>query len=156
MNPIIPDIQNLIDKLIIAEEVYHKASSKAHDQAMTNQIKMLAARKEMLLEDITKLLTLEMENYKVKWKNRVKAEMEKIGIELDHIYLRLNQGSILSFCIKREEELIEMYKQALNEKNHQQIGALVRDVLLYQMNESTQLLAELKDKKESYNFSDNA
>jgi len=155
MNPMNPDIQNLIDKLIIAEEVYKKASSKAHDQPMTDQIKVLAERKNILLEDVTKLLTLDMENYKVKWKDRVKAEMEKVAIELDHIYLRVNQGSILSFCIKREEELIETYKQALREKNDQVLNALVRDVLLYQMDESAQLLTELKEKKKSYNFSNN-
>jgi hypothetical protein len=152
MNKIVSDIQNLIDKLKIAEKIYTKASSRVHDQPMTNQMKALAERKNVLLEDLTRLLEVDMDKHKVQWKDRIKVEWEKLGIELDHIIIRINEGTILSFCIKREEELIDMYKKVLNNDGLNQYDELIRELFQYQLNESIQLLDELGEKKQSYNF----
>ena len=152
MNTILPDVQNLIDKLKIAEEIYAKASDRVHNEPMTKQMKSLAVRKSVLSEDISRLLKFDLDKHKVQWTERIKVEIEKAGIELDHIFIRMNEGYVLSFCVKREEELIAMYQQVLKTKNLTQYDELIKELFLNQLNESTLFLDELREEQKGYNF----
>ena len=152
MNTLPPDVQNLMDKLKIAEEIYIKAADRVHNEPMAKDMKNLADRKSMFLEDTSKLLKLDLDKYEVQWKERVKVELEKAVIEFDHIYIQMNEGLILSFCVKREEELIAMYQKVLKTRNITQSDELINELFLYQLNESILLLDELREKKERYNF----
>ncbi|UXP33727.1 hypothetical protein N6H18_07145 [Reichenbachiella agarivorans] len=153
MKALTPELQNLIDKLVLAREIYCKASSRVHDEPMTEQILMLADRKTKFIEDISKLVEVDIEHHNLSLANRLKATLEKIGIEVEHILIQNNEGEILSFLVRREEELIEMYRTLLR-SNDKEYDVFLKSLLENQLSETCLLLSELEETKEAYNFNE--
>lgn len=149
MEEIRPEIHHLIEKLIMAEEIFSRAALKVHNEPMTKYLKVIADRKKVFLYDLTKLLQLDSDQIKLNTKDRIRVQLEKLGLEVDNILLRLNDGEVLSFCIKREEELVSMYHNALIKDQDE---SLVTALILHQLKESKEELDELILKKEPYNF----
>ncbi|MBU2913224.1 DUF2383 domain-containing protein [Reichenbachiella agariperforans] len=151
MKALTPELQNLIDKLLLAKEIYEKASSRIHNEPMTNQMKVLAERKSKFLTDIGKLVDVDFEEHTMGIKDRLKAAWEKIAIEVEHIFLQRDEGEILGFCIQREDELIEMYQEVLQSKDNE-LDVFIKFLFESQLAESRILINELQETREAYNF----
>ncbi|HHP7242470.1 MAG TPA: hypothetical protein ACFCUD_12400 [Cyclobacteriaceae bacterium] len=145
-----PKVQAFIDKLRLAHEVYSKASKRIHNQPMRDQLETLSQKKRTYYQEIIDQYDVEDENnYTLKIKDRIKAELEKAGIEINHVMIRRNEREVLSFCVQREYELIEVYQQLL-ERNI--FSDYLHAILSTQMKETKKLIEELEATREAYNF----
>ncbi len=145
-----PKVQAFIDKLRLAYEVYSKASKRIHNQPMRDQLETLSQKKRTYYQEIIDQYDVEDENnYTLNIKDRIKAELEKAGIEINHVMIRRNEREVLSFCVQREHELIEVYQQLL-ERNI--FSDYLRAILSTQMKETKNLIEELEATREAYNF----
>lgn len=142
-------LKNLVEKIKMAEDIYEQAAEKVSHDSMKDYFHSLAKLKGSYLDKMDGLLQLDTEDIQFNLKSRLKLEIEKISIEIDSIFLRLNQGEILSFCVKREEELISMYHNVLSNQNGDQS---IISLLNKQMDESMTILEELKEKLNAYDF----
>jgi len=152
MKGINPNIQNLIDKIKLAEEIYNRASSRSHNQPMRDQFKTLAKRKNRFLQEIADQFELDLGKHNLKISERIELEWEKAEIEVNHILIHRNERDILKYCIKREEELVDSYEKVLN-------NGLKNDFLIAlfksQLEDTLRILNELNQTIEAYEFEKN-
>ncbi|QSE95900.1 DUF2383 domain-containing protein [Fulvivirga lutea] len=142
-------IKQLIKKLKMAEEIYKRASIKVHDRPMTEYFAALANKKNGFIDTLVANSQLGQENVSIGVKDRFRVEMEKIGIEVNSILIRLNEFELMDFCIKREEELVSMYQNVLNEYDDQDfVEKMILDQLVY----SKDILIRLNEKKDTYEY----
>lgn len=132
----IAKLEQLIAKLNMAEEIYKQASKKVHDQPMSEYFSALARKKRNFID------TLYTEMHLI-------GHEEKIGFEISSIVVGLKQYELLDFCGKREEELISMYKNLLNEYNDEEY---IQKMILTQMVDSKDVLIKLSEKKASSQY----
>jgi len=146
------ELQHLLEKLKMAEEIFTKAAVKINNKSTAETLKEMSNRKKVFLYDIEKLLPYDSEDIQVNTLNQVRLQLEKMGIEIDSILLRLSEGEILSFCLKRQEEAISMYHNVIESGiPNEPLMALVKEQLSTSENEYD----ELSKRKEPYNFSTN-
>jgi hypothetical protein len=58
----------------------------------------------------------------------------------------------MSFCIKREEDLVKAYEEIINKENFDEYDQSMRNLIQNQLSESLRLIDVLKEKKEPYDF----
>jgi len=142
-------LQNLLDKLFIAEEIYKKAADRVHNVPMTDQFNQIAQQKANFLTELEAELGLESGEVSINFKDKIQVVLDKVGIEVNHIILNRNERALLTFCIKRDEELVKMYddimKSDLIDDNIQQLVAR-------QKKETAQVISELTKTREAYQF----
>lgn len=146
-----PKIEILLDKLTLSAELYLKAAERVHNEMMKEQFGIQAERKTTYIDQLAHHLNLNLEEHKPRMVDRLKLQLEKLGIEIDHVYLRQNAKEVLSFCLNREEELIEAYRGVLKDDrfdNH------VKLTLKSQVDDSIRLKNELKALHDEYDFQD--
>ncbi|MEQ9298628.1 MAG: hypothetical protein RIF33_08695 [Cyclobacteriaceae bacterium] len=146
-----PKIEVLLDKLTIAAELYRKASDRVHNDMMQEQFQLQAERKETYITQLAHHLNLNLEDHQLGTADRLKLRLEKLGIEIDHVYLRQNAKEVLSFCLNREEELIAAYRGVIQNgeyDNH------VKLTLKSQMDDSVRLKDESMVLHGEYDFQD--
>lgn len=144
-----PKIELLLDKLSNAAALYRKASDRVHNDMMQEQFLVQAERKETYINQLAYHLSLDVDDYQPGTANRLKLQLEKLGIEIDHVYLRQNAKEVLSFCLNREEELIAAYRGVIQNggyDNH------VKLTLKSQMADSVRLKDELMVLHGEYDF----
>jgi hypothetical protein len=146
-NTLTPEIRILLDKLNIASQVYKKASSRIHNQLVKEQLGFLAERKVMFLESIVNEMKIEVNSDDLKMTDQVSLELDKALIELNHIILNRNEREVLSFCIKREDELVKIYKRLIYSRS---FYPFIEAMIVSQLDESIALLNELKEIKDAF------
>ena len=151
MKTLSPDIQNLTDKLKVAEEIYEKASSRVHNRPMRDQLKLISKKKEEYLTELSVDMGTNLNTRNINLSERIHLELEKAEIEISHLLIRRNENDILSFCIQREQELVQSYLNGVIEaqKSNEKISILLR-----QLEETKRLLEELKETKKAYEFNE--
>lgn len=132
----ISKLEQLIAKLTMAEEIYEQASKKVHDQPMSEYFSTLARKKRNFIDTLSSEMHLN-------------GQEEKIGFEINSIVVRLKQYELLDFCGKREEELISMYQNLLNEYFDEEYK---QKMILTQMVDSKDVLIKLNDKKAALQY----
>ncbi|CAN0445928.1 unnamed protein product, partial [Ectocarpus fasciculatus] len=135
-----PKIELLLDKLSNAAALYRKASDRVHNDMVQEQFLVQAERKETYINQPAHHLSLDLDDYQPGTTNRLKLQLEKLGIEIDHVYLRQNAKEVLSFCLNREEELIAAYRGVIQNGGY---GNHVKLALKSQMADSVKLRDEL-------------
>ncbi|MEQ8712771.1 MAG: hypothetical protein RIC80_07125 [Cyclobacteriaceae bacterium] len=146
-----PKIEILLDKLTLSAELYRKAAERVHNKMMQEQFGLQAERKATYIDQLAYHLNLNLEDHQAGMVDRLKLQLEKLGIEIDHVYLRQNAKEVLSFCLNREEELINAYRGVLQNSrfdNH------VKLTLKSQVDDSIRLKNELKALHEEYDIQD--
>lgn len=149
MKKIEPNIDTLIDKLIISVDLYDKASKRVHDDMLKEQFDLQKQRKVDSLEQLAQLMNIDLSAHRVSIADHLKVSMEKIGIEIDHIYIRQNAHEVLSFCLKRESELIESYRKVLAGWF---IDKKTNSLLKRQLDDSAKVHDQLKSLYKAYDF----
>jgi hypothetical protein len=79
--------------------------------------------------------------------DQVSLELDKALIELNHIILNRNEREVLSFCIKREDELVKIYKRLIYSRS---FYPFIEAMIVSQLDESIALLNELKEIKDAF------
>lgn len=111
------NLQILIEKLKLAEEVYKRAADKIHSDKMSEDLVKMSNAHMNLKDSLVKEIDLPLKDVSIGLKDQIKVSIEKLGMEVDDILLRLNQKEVLSYCIKREKEIIDAYKTLVNNKS---------------------------------------
>ncbi len=142
------NIETVIDKLILAIDIYDKTSKRVHFKPMKELFSELKDSKEAMLNALAESTEMNLDDYSISIEEKIKLELEKIGIELDHLIIKNNYNETLSFCIKRERELLNAYEDALN----QDLDDSLEDLLKKHHTETLQLLESLVERHESGNF----
>lgn len=149
MQTIEPRIEILIDKLSIAVALYQKAAQRVHNDMLKEQFMLQAERKQTYIGQLAHQLDLHLEEHQISIADRIKLQMEKMGIEIDHAYLRQNARETLSFCLKREEELIDAYRGLMSNSAY---DSHLKFTLKSQFDDSVRLKDELSTLYEQYDF----
>lgn len=144
------EINTLIDQLIIAKEIYSTGADKVSDQPTANQMHLLAERKNIFLSELNNVLDWEINNYDLPISERIKVELDKINIEVDHLLLPINEGEVIRFCVIKEQQLIDSYERVLHLDRLALPGSNLKSILVNQLHYSMELLAELKEIKATY------
>ncbi len=138
----------LVEQLMYSEDIFKKASNKVHDEAMTNKFESLAKQRNFYKNEVKKLLDVERD--KLKPSQALKATLDKAWIDINHFYLRLNEGETLDVVIKAEEELIKLYEHLIIEiEDH----PMVANVLRIQLSDFHSVIDDLKSIRSEYKFS---
>ena len=148
-NVLTPEIQILLDKLNIANQVYSKAASRIHNELVREQLGFLAERKLMFLESITREMEIKTSPNQLKLMDRIGLELDKTLIELNHLILNRNEREVLTFCIKRETELVNVYKRLLYRRS---FYPFIEAMIVSQLDETVALLNELKKIKDAFDI----
>lgn len=151
MKTITPRFQLLFDKLKLAEQVYEMAAAKVHNDPMTEQFSTLAAQKRESINSIAELLDLEYADHRLRLADRIRLEFEKAEIQFNHIFLRRNEGELMDICLKREEELIQVYEDIVHSGTQE---VYMRSLLHSQLSDTKRQYAELEELSEAYHFAD--
>lgn len=149
MKMIEPQIEILIDKLTIAAELYNKAADRVHNDMMKEQFELQSSRKQDYIDQISNLLDLDLNDHKVNRADRLKIRVEKLGVDIDHFYLRQNAKEALSFCLNREDELIDAYRSLIKSGSYDNHLKLT---LKSQLDDSVRIKDELNTLHEEYDF----
>lgn len=146
-------IKVLIEKLSLAKEIYEKASSAANDAPMRKQMKGLMERKQSLINNLAVPLGINASEVNVSFSEGFKIGLEKGLMDFDSAMLRVNEKAVLRFCVEREEELVEAYRDVMKDDT---VDQDIKSVVQIQLDESMQLLTQLKEAKSEYEFIENA
>ncbi|GEM_PF-1588298 len=144
-----PLIQNIVDRLKLAEEIYEKAAQSVHNQPMRDQFDTLAKQKTKYITEIAEYFNIDRQRYQINLTDRIRVELDKVGIEFDNLVIHRNEMDILSYCISREEEVVGAYKKFVDDIGKDQ--HLIQ-MIQAQMNESMRNLFELKETQKVYDF----
>lgn len=107
-------ITNLIEKIKLSKGIYDKLSDKVHFKPMSEIFDSLRNEKDIILEVLERELGLSIEEHSVSFMGSLKSNIEKLGIELDHLVIENNYNEALSFAIKREKENIQAFEEAVS------------------------------------------
>ncbi|MGB3469066.1 MAG: hypothetical protein WBA74_27520 [Cyclobacteriaceae bacterium] len=108
-------VTNLIEKIKLSQEIYDKLSSKVHFEPMREIFDALRQEKNEVMSVLERELGLSIEEHSVSFMGSLKANVEKFGIELDHLVIQNNYNEALSFAIKREREIIHAFNDVLQD-----------------------------------------
>jgi hypothetical protein len=144
-----PKFMNLIDKLELARQIYEKAAERVHNGFMTDQFQTIASKKVVYIREIANLFDFDYDAHSLAIRDKLKLEMEKIGIELNHLILHRNEKVLLEYCINREQEIERIYKDILKNGSY---NDLTNTVIRNQMKETIEILDELMQVQEQYDF----
>lgn len=147
MKTLTPETRRLLEKLKMAEEIYQRASDMVHNPLMTKVFQKLAQRKSDFLTNLSVILDIDDSDIQLRSRERLRVELEKIRQEIDNILLRLNEGEVLHFCIKREYELISMYHNVLSNISGNQF---FKDVVVSQLQASNKTVETLETKLDKH------
>ena len=150
------DLQNgintLIDKLTLAKEVYSTGAEKVHDKPTAMKLEILAERKGIFLSELNDVLDSEVKDRDLPVQERIKVEIEKLTMEVDHLLLRINEGEVLKQCIGREDDLSDIYDKLLHLEEIDRSDSALKGLLIHQNNYTQKSIAELKNVKDQYVF----
>ncbi len=141
-----PDFLNLIDKMTLARELYQKATERVADDFLKDQFEALASKKNIYIKEISNLFDLDLEKHSVEIRERIKADLEKLYVEISDIALNEDEQVILDYSIKREQKINELYKYILDQEKY---GDFVNTVIKNQLSENQESVNELKRVKEA-------
>jgi hypothetical protein len=149
LTEVAPSIEKLLDKISIAAELYRKASDRVHNEMMTTQFLQQVERKEAYLDQISSALNIEIDDYQPALIARLQVQLEKIGIEVDQLYLRQNAKEVLSFCINREHDLILAYENLLETGPY---SSALQQVLVRQLTDANSVRRKLVALHDAYTY----
>lgn len=105
--------ENLILKLEMSRQIFHQASLKVHNAYMTDAFKKLALLRGDFQKKIATISGIDMNNLSLDITDKLKVEATKIGMQIDHFYLRRNEKEVLGFCNEQAALLLSEYEQAV-------------------------------------------
>lgn len=140
----------VLDKLKFSEETYRKASKRIHNRYNTEQLKILADTKLAHFDTLAEHFGLNTADHSLKLQDRVRLEMSKAEIEIEHIYLQRNEREVLRVCLRRERELIEAYEalEKVADLDEQR-----RQLVHRQKDDAVRVSQELESTMDDYDFS---
>lgn len=146
-----PEFMSLIDKLTIALEVYERAVQRAQDEIIKDVFRELTSRTKIFIREISSLFDFDLDKHEVELKDRIRIELDKIRIEINHLILKRKDSDLLKFSIEQENELIDMYDKILAEGKY---NDLINTVIKNQLNESKKMLDEINLTLDTYEYSE--
>lgn len=142
-------ITEIIEKLKISQEIYRKLSEKVHFKPMRELFTSLNSERKEFLNEIEENLSIAVDSHVMSFTGAIKAEAEKLGIELDHLIIQNNYNEALSFAIKRERELVNAYDNVFN---NQKISEQAKALFEKQKKKSEKNLDEMLKRHETGDF----
>ena len=131
----------------MAEEVYFQASQKIHSETIKDEMEKFVRNKKNLLKNLSRLFHVDSGDLGLTIQERIEVELEKTGMKVDKLYLRMNQKEVLGYCIKREKELLEAFKQVLEDED---IDEDVKKEIRIYKKDSEKLIEMMSDTKAAY------
>lgn len=142
-------IETVLDKLIMAQKIYQRASKRVHFNTMSTLFNDLFYHKKLLVIELATAADIDLNAYDVSLSELIKVEIEKIGMDLDALYIKNNYNEVLSFCIKRERELINAYKDAADAHRY---TTKVEALLQEHITQTENVLSRLEERYKSGDF----
>jgi rubrerythrin len=140
-------LNHLLDQIIMVRDLYAYAAKKIHDEPLQKMLDGFSRHKDIHLKDIKS--SFQLDNGSLKFSQLVNLSKDKLGMDIDDFFIRRNEKEVLSFCIKRERELVELYQQIINDH---QFSDFEMVILKNQLKEVKSMISESQSIYEKYDF----
>ena len=133
---------DLINKLIIARDIYHEISLKYSDVLVNDELKRLALEKRIFLKDFQSIKDFSLSKHLENNEDKIRIEKEPLRIKFDQLFLNESDIDVINYVIERERKLIDIYYLLFRGKIEDDF---IRMILKNQLDETQRSIRELEE-----------
>ncbi len=102
----------LVNKLEYVVKIFEEASKAVHNEPMTKFLLVKAEQHKTFMFKLENYFQHKVEELSII--DRLKFQFEKIGFELNDMFINRNEKEVLQICLNNEEKLITEYHKVLD------------------------------------------
>ena len=133
---------DLINKLIIARDIYHEISLKYSDVLVNDELKRLALEKRIFLKDFQSIKDFSLSKHLENNEDKIRIEKEPLRIKFDQLFLNESDIDVINYVIERERKLTDIYYLLFRGKIEDDF---IRMILKNQLDETQRSIRELEE-----------
>jgi len=133
---------NLLQKLIVAKEIYQGIINSISDNLIKTELRRIAIEKEIFIRDFNAINGFRISDFKNQYKDDIRIESSNLQLKFDHLITGHDDAGILSGIIEREKEHEDLYHLVLEKPIEDEFMHMI---LKNQLDETKQSIQELKD-----------
>lgn len=137
-----PSSLNLLQKLLVAKEIYQKLITSVSDNLIRTELRRITIEKEIFIRDFNAINGFRISDFKNQHKEDIRIESDNLQLKFDHLITDHDDAKILSGIIEREKEHEDLYHLILERPIDDEFRHMI---LKNQLDETKQSIQELKD-----------
>jgi len=144
INELPPVSVKLINKLLIAKDVYQAISLQYADILLHEELKRLALEKKIFLKDFQSIKGFDPAEHKSRNEEEIRIGKENLILKFNHLFLENDEEDLIKFIIEFEKKLTDFYYLLFRSRVEDDF---IRMIFKYQLDETERSIRELEELK---------